>query len=112
MKDRKKEQINGIWYWVSDHYPTEPYDKIIIGTSESRLPNTMITAKKLFERFPPVKREALIASTDATVEQFVFWLGLPGDIDREDPIIVTGFTMLVQKGILSAGEAAGIIAVP
>lgn len=110
----KKEQINGKWYWVSDNYPEEPYNRILIGLTPNKPRSSITTSKDIFRKMTgPERRKFLEAKDDGYVGQVYYWLLLPGDIDRTDSLVIQAFTMLESKPdgnpVLGPGRAAELL---
>jgi hypothetical protein len=63
-------------------------------------------------RFTPAEFQAIAASTDATVQQFMYALNHTTQIDLTDQSIVNGVSYLVSKGLLTQTRVAAVMAAP
>ena len=71
---------------------------------------TLVQTSKWIMRFTPVEFQAIMASTDATVQQFVYALNHTIILDTSDPVMVTGVNDLVTKSLLDPSRAPTILA--
>ena len=70
-----------------------------------------ITSKALVQRFTGAEREAFFSSVDSKVVMVKWWLSFSGDVDLNDPDVISGINMLETKGIIGVGRAAIILTI-
>jgi len=63
-------------------------------------------------RFTPQEFQAIAASTDATVQQFMYALNHTTQIDLSTPQMINGAAYLVSLNLLTSARAQAIMAVP
>ncbi|MEN6535639.1 MAG: hypothetical protein ABFD89_18390 [Bryobacteraceae bacterium] len=83
--------------------------KTVVETTPAPIPKPIGTSRWIL-RFTPQEFQAITASTDAKVEQFMFALEHTMQLDLSDPVIVDGIAYLVSINLLVADRVAAILA--
>ena len=75
------------------------------------VPQTVITSKAFVQRMTGAEREAFFSSADPKVVMVKWWLSFSGDVNLEDPDVITGANLLENRGIIGPGRAAEILTI-
>lgn len=92
--------------------PSHAWDvasKTVISVTPPPPPKPISTGKWIL-RFTPQEFQAINASTDAMVQQFMYALNHTTDLDLSDPDMVNGVNYLVSLNLLGAARAAAVLA--
>lgn len=74
------------------------------------LPSKTIGTGPWIMRFTPAEFQAITASADPTLAQFMFALNHTTQVDLNDPIMVNGVNYLVSINLLQSSRVAAIMA--
>lgn len=70
----------------------------------------VLTAANFVMLFTPAETAAIRGSTDQLIEQWLFALGMMGQVDLGDPTIKQGIDYLVSLNLLTQARATAILA--
>jgi hypothetical protein len=86
-----------------------PATRTVVTVSAPVLPRPFGTGLWIL-RFTPAEFQAINASTDAQVEQWLYALNHTTQIDLNDPVIAQGVAYLVSINLLQSARTAAILA--
>lgn len=95
---------------LDDSHVWDAATKTVIAATPAPVPQPISTGKWIL-RFTPQEFQAISASTDATVQQFLYALNHTTQIDLSDPVIKGGVGYLVSADLLQQSRVAAILAV-